>query len=210
MDESTLQSLLADRRFEDLAREDDPLWRGLALLELGRAADAAHAFEDAPDAAQSGPMLELAGAARWLAGERETAAQRWIAALDAAFDTPAGAARPPALLVYAGTRIPDPRYVHRGTRLLGKAWRPRVARQWPAPVAGYLLGKVDETDLLEEGYANPALESRRLASAHFWAGFLATDPGTARRHFEAAVDAGGLALLEPEYHLARAELERVT
>ncbi|HYY51844.1 MAG TPA: hypothetical protein VE755_03175, partial [Myxococcales bacterium] len=79
------RQLLEEGRFEELAHDDHPLWRGLALLELKRWADAGRTFEEAPDAAQSGTMLELAGAARWLAGDRETAAERWVAALDAAY-----------------------------------------------------------------------------------------------------------------------------
>ncbi len=68
--------LLQAGRFEELAHDEHPLWRGLALLELRRFGDAARVFEEAEDAQQSGTMLELAGAARWLVGEREAAAKR--------------------------------------------------------------------------------------------------------------------------------------
>ena len=77
------RQLLGEGRFEELANDDHPLWRGLALLELKRWREAARTFEEAPDASQSGTMLELAGAARWLSGERETAVELWLAALEA-------------------------------------------------------------------------------------------------------------------------------
>jgi hypothetical protein len=151
-------------------------------------------------------MLEFAGAARWLAGERETAVERWISALDAAYEGPASHLKPPALLVYAGTRLGDQRYVLRGTRLLTRSFKPKVQRIWPGPVAGFLLGKIDEQSFLEGGYSDPDLESRRLAAAHFWAAFK--DAENARRHYEAAIADEGSAVLEVEHHLAHGELDR--
>ena len=200
------RELLDQGRYEDLARDDHPLWRGLALLELRRWNEAARVFEEAPDAAQSGTLLELAGAAHWLAGEREQGVERWIAALDAGWEGPASRLKPPALLIYAGTRMGDDRYVIRGTRLLTKSWKPKIQRIWPGPVAGFLLGKIDEKALLEEGYEDPELEARRLASAHFWVALK--DPANARRHYEAAVSGEGASVLEVEHHLAHAELMR--
>ena len=206
MDMDDRRQLLVHGRYEELTQDDHPLWRGLSLLELRRWPEAARTFEDAPDAERSGTLLELAGAARWLAGDRELAAERWIAALDAVYDGPAGNLKPPALLIYAGTRMGDDRYVLRGTRLLSKAWKPKVQRIWPGPVAGFLLGKVDERSFLDDGYGDPDLEARRLASAHFWAALK--DPDHARRHYEAAVRDEGAGLLEVEHHLAHGELLR--
>jgi HPt (histidine-containing phosphotransfer) domain-containing protein len=199
------RELLEQGRFDELSQEDHPLWRGLALLELRRFADAARTFEEAPDAAQSGTLLELAGAARWLAGEREQAVDRWVAALDAAYEGPASRLKPPALLVYAGTRMNDERYVLRGTRLLTKSWKPKVQRIWPGPVAGFLLDKIDAKAFIEEGYSDPDLEARRLASAHFWAALK--DPEHAKEHYQAAVDGEGAGALEVEHHLAHGELK---
>jgi hypothetical protein len=197
------RQLLEEGRFEELAREDHPLWRGLALLELKRWPQAARTFEEAPDAAESGTLLELAGAARWLAGERETAVERWISAMDAGYEGPAARLKPPALLVYAGTRLGDDRYVLRGTRLLTKGWKPKVQRIWPGPVAGFLLGLIDEQSLIEDGYDDPDLEARRLASAHFWAALR--NPQKAMQHYEAAARPEGV--LEVEHHLANGELK---
>ncbi len=196
--------LVEQGRFEELARDDHPLWRGLALLELKRWQEAARTFEEAPGAAQSGAMLELAGAAHWLAGEKEIAVERWVDALEAEYDGPAGRLKPPALLVYAGTRLGDDRYVLRGTRLLAKGWKPKIQRIWPGPVAGFLLGHVDAESFLEDGYEDPVLEARRLASAHFWAAL--EDPQKAREHYQAAVASEGASVLEVEHHLAHGEL----
>lgn len=198
------RQLLEEGRYEELAQDDHPLWRGLALLELRRWPQAARVFEDAPDAAHSGTLLELAGAARWLSGEREEAVARWIAALDAGYDGPASRLKPPALLLYAGTRMGDERQVLRGSRLLAKGWKPKVQRIWPGPVAGFLLGHVEARILLEEGYSDPDLEARRLASAHFWVALK--EPQDARSHYQAAARAEGANVLEVEHHLAQGEL----
>jgi hypothetical protein len=198
------RQLLEEGRFEELAQDDHPLWRGLALLELKRWPQAARVFEEAPDAAQSGTMLELAGAAHWLAGERELAVERWASALDAGYEGPAGNLKPPALLIYAGTRLGDERFVLRGTRLLKKGWKSKVQRIWPGPVAGYLLGLVPEQSFLEDGYSAPDLEARRLTSAHFWVALR--NPQQAREHYEAAIAPEGASVLEVEHHLAHGEL----
>src|SRR5258708_27481177 len=76
----------------------------------------------------------------------------------------------------------DERFVLRGTRLLAKSWKPKVGRIWPGPVAGYLLGHVEEQRFLEDGYADPGLEARRLASAHFWVALK--DPRRAPEHYD--------------------------
>ena len=198
------RQLLEEGRYEELAHDDHPLWRGLALLELRRWPQAARTFEEAPDAAQSGTLLELAGAAHWLAGERDAAVERWVTALDAGYEGPASHLKPPALLIYAGTRMGDERYVLRGTRLLTRSWKPKVQRIWPGPVAGFLLDKIDAQTFLDEGYTDPELEARRLASAHFWAALK--DPPKAREHYQAAVASEGAAVLEVEHHLAHGEL----
>ena len=199
--------LLQAGRFEELAHDEHPLWRGLALLELGRFPEAARVFEEAEGAQESGTMLEFAGAARWLAGERAAAAERWIAALDAGHDGPTGAVKPPALLFYAGVRIPDDRYVLRGKRLLGKLWKPKLARVWPGPVAGFLLDEIEEPPFLEDGYEDSDLEARRLSAAHFWAGVRAGDPEAARAHFQESAAIEGASALEVEHHLAKGELK---
>ncbi|HWE24707.1 MAG TPA: hypothetical protein VG496_12290 [Myxococcales bacterium] len=198
--------LLQAGRFEELAHDDHPLWRGLALLELRRYSEAARVFEEAEGAQESATMLEFAGAARWLCGERAAAAERWIAALDAGQEGAAGGVKPPALLLYAGLRIPDDRYVLRGKRLLGKVWKPKIARVWPGPVAGYLLGHVEEERFLEDGYEDPDLEARRSASALFWAGVNASEKAAARKYFEASAAIEGASALEVEHHLAKGEL----
>jgi HPt (histidine-containing phosphotransfer) domain-containing protein len=198
------RQLLEEGRFEELAHDDHPLWRGLALLELKRWKEAAQTFESTGDFTQSGTLLELAGAARWLAGEREKGVEHWIAALDAGYEGPAGRLKAPSLLIYAGTRLNDERYLLRGTRLLTKGWKPKVARIWPGPVAGFLLGHIDARSFIEEGYSDPDLEARRAASAHFWAALK--DPENALQHYQAAASPDGAAVMEVEHHLARGEL----
>jgi hypothetical protein len=198
------RQLLEEGRFEELAQEDHPLWRGLALLELKRWPQAARTFEGAPDAAESGTLLELAGAARGRAGERETAVERWLSALDAGYEGPAGRLKPPALLLYAGTRLRDDRYILRGTRLLTKAWKPKVQRIWPGPVAGFLLGHIEEESFIEDGYGDPDLEARRRTSALFWAALR--NPQKAKQYYEAAARPEGVSVLEVEHHLAYGEL----
>jgi tetratricopeptide (TPR) repeat protein len=200
------RELLEAGRYEDLAHDEHPLWRGLALMELKRYSEAAKVFEEAPEAQGSGTMLELAGAARWLGGDREGAVERWVSALDAGYDSPSAPVRPPALLVYAGTRMNDQRYVMRGMRLLGKLWKPKVGKIWPGPVAGFLLDKLETERFIEDGYEDPRLEARRLTSAHFWAGLK--DPATAQEHFQAAVQLEGAGVLEVEHHLAHGELAK--
>ena len=71
-------------------------------------------------------------------------------------------------------------------------------------MAGFLLGHVEQAGFLEDGYEDPDLEARRLASAHFWAALK--DPQNARDHYEKAIASEGAAVLEVEHHLAHGEL----
>ena len=109
-------------------------------------------------------------------------------------------------MIYAGTRLGDDRFILRGTRLLTKGWKPKIQRIWPGPVAGFLLGHIEQQSFLEEGYQDPDLEARRFASAHFWAALK--DSANARKHYDAAVQPEGAAVLEVEHHLAHGELMR--
>jgi hypothetical protein len=204
-EEQDPRALLEAGRYEEVAADEHPLWRGLALLELKRFGEAARVFGDAEGVSESSSMLELAGAARWLAGEREPAVELWIAALEAGHETPADAVRAPALLLYAGQRLNDQRYVLRGRRLLGKLWKPKLSRRWPGPVAGYLLDELDDEQFLAEGFESPALEARRLTAAHFWAG-VKSEGASAQAHFREAVAQEGAGVLEVEHHLAHGEL----
>jgi len=199
------RALLEAGKFDEVVQDEHPLWRGLALLELGRHDEAAKVFEIAEGAKDSSSMLELAGAAHWLGGAREAAAERWISALDAGHDTPASAVRAPALLLYAGQRMKDERYILRGTRLLGKLYKPKISKVWPGPVAAFLLGKIDEEAFIEEGFEDPGLEARRLTSALFWAG-VKMEGEAALDRFRAAAGQEGPAVLEVEHHLARGEV----
>lgn len=205
MPEQDARAMLEAGKFEEVVNDEHPLWRGLALLELGRNAEAARVFEVAEGAKESSSMLELAGAAHWLAGAREQAAERWISALEAGQETPASAVRAPALLLYAGMRMNDERYVLRGNRLLGKLWKPKLSKLWPGPVAGFLLGELEEEPFIEQGFSDPGLEARRLTSALFWAG-VKTEGEAAMDRFRAAAAQEGPAVLEVEHHLAKGEI----
>ena len=207
MTDQDARALLEAGKFDEVADDEHPLWRGLALLELKRFAEAAPVFEAAEGAHESASMLELAAAARWLAGDREGAVEHWITALEAAHETPADAVRAPALLWFGGQRLNDDRYILRGTRLLKKLWKPKLSHRWPGPVAGYLLGDLDEERFIEEGFESPALEARRLTAAHFWAG-VSSRGEAAQAHFRAAIEQEGPGVLEVEHHLAHGELAK--
>jgi lipoprotein NlpI len=85
-----------------------------------------------------------------------------------------------------------------------------MAKLWPGPIVGYLLGLMDEdTFLIRQTFLNPTLEARRLCRAFFWVAVQRLsrgDVGNWTLFLKRSVERPQL--LETEYYLARHELAR--
>ncbi len=189
--------------------------RGICSLALGETEAALKDFQrsgKAQPGVEEGNFVML-GVANWLAGGYRKAVEVWELALSSRWVDAAGGVEAPALLFFASKRRPGIFPVERSLALLRERWAPRLAKIWPGPIAGFLLGEMDlDTFLVRQTFANSILEEKRLCQAHFWvATSLLGQVGSEQYadHLRASTKPTqhNVAIFKPEYWLARAELE---
>lgn len=185
--------------------------RGLCLLNMGRLQEALADFQTVIRLrSESDRGYIYAGVTLWWLGRSLEAVEVWRKAVGAKYTDEAGGVEAPALLFFAASRLADRKIEKDAISLLRKKWKPRLSQIWPGPIAGFLLGKMDEETFLEkQTFENATLETRRLCKAHFWTGLLHFRQGNVRKyqyHLQQSLVEGKL---EPEYYLATYELQRL-
>ncbi len=136
----------------------------------------------------------------------------WTAALGAKWVDAAGGVEAPAFLLFAERRMHNVDMEKKRLAFLRGRWGADLAKRWPGPIAGFLLGEMDlETFLSRQRFANPVLEAKRLCKAYFWAGVSALAAGDLREyarclHASASGPVETAVYFEPEFWLARAEV----
>jgi tetratricopeptide (TPR) repeat protein len=191
--------------------------RGTCFLGTRRLENALADFQVATELSSDNDLYPgFIGVTYWWLGKRTEAVQAWKEALTAEYTDAAGGVEIPALLFFAAHRLDSKALEKQSIALLRKRWKPRVARPWPAPIAGYLLERISTDDLLATNqFQHPVLECRRRCQAQFWVavrelvhgrqtGFrqqLMTMHSSVPMQYQSAV------ISELEYWLAHAELE---
>ncbi len=196
-----------------LIREDD--WskghnEGLLLLALGRVEQAAASFSQTSNEASSHYIM--LGTCAWLEGRLADALLLWKDAQEPVYQDAAGGVISRALCFYAAVRLGDEGEQKQALKGLKKIWKP-TKTLWPAPVAGFLLGRYPEDEFTwHEFSAPPELEERRQVQREFWKGverLKRDDLAGAKGYFEQSYRPLGTGILEVEHFLARHELERL-
>jgi tetratricopeptide (TPR) repeat protein len=184
--------------------------RGLCLLNLEKPDSALEDFQKLielrPDSA-SGYIG--AGIASWWLNQKTNAIQLWKKTVESNYTDAAGGITGPALLFFAASRLHDVNLEKDSLRLLKAKSRTKRASAWPGPVAEYILGNISETDLIEKANRRPALKSRMLTKSHFWIGvahYRRNDVQGYHYHLNQAYLGH---MVEPEYYLAKIELQGI-
>ncbi len=168
--------------------------------------------------------LALMGVVNWLAGRENTAIGIWLDLVLATevrkfqYLDAAGGVQPGCLLWFAAVSLGRPEYLTPARRLFeqllsrGKTGKCTNIQDWPGPIANFLLGLLDETQLREKANAIPAVAERHLSQAEFYVGVKALEGGDdaiARKHYRkaASLRAGQI---EDEYYLAVREGKKRT
>jgi hypothetical protein len=141
-------------------------WRHLYRIEQDDSTQIVHPKNHAM-------TYELAGAAKWCLGDRGTAVAQWRAGLKCAYSDGAGGAKPPLLLYFAAVVDEDlfPR-AEAEKLLVARADDPR-SRNWPGPIARYIVGRVDAEQLRNECFYNREAEmAMREMTADFYLGVV--------------------------------------
>lgn len=197
--------------------------RGIVFLEIGEFDKALADFQSAHDHDDdpSTTYLEMAGVANWLAGRECDAASIWhdlVLAIErgkVAYADGAGGVESACLLWFAAVRLEQDEPLETARRVLEGKVRAKHGRNWtidnwPGPIARFLLGLIDETELRERVVDVPIARERELCQAEFYIGvqaLRAKDGAKARRAFRKAAELHD-ANIENEYYLARRESKR--
>jgi tetratricopeptide (TPR) repeat protein len=210
--------------------------RAKALLLAGRADESLQHFREVIEATEAklrddGAFIDL-GTCHWYLGQPGQAVAAWRESLTAPYTDAAGGAVPPAILLYAATRLGESRLEAEAVRLLrgllkkhqrrvrrGQAKTARQAhedfvhpglRAWPGALVPFLLGTVGEEELDQAAANSPSdvLRSRQQCQADFVAGVRAMREGNQAvfRDRMARCAASPHGALEHEFCLARWEV----
>jgi len=211
---------LFKKEFERTNQAPDLTNLGTVYLDTNRIQEARDAFRRALEMDKQARTVELTftllGISEWFLGNFNEAIKLWEQSLDAQFADEAGGVEGPALMWYGALRTENPKLKARAEKLVGRFWKikdPTTLNFWPGPVAvaGYILDRVDTHTFLNVWQCeNRTLELRRLCRANFWTGVKCDVPQTAREFFEEAFTNSKVAILEPEYFLAKWEFQRLS
>jgi tetratricopeptide (TPR) repeat protein len=207
---------LTERIAKEPEREGYHTNRGLCLLNMGRLEEALADFQivvklRSESASESARAYIDVGVTLWWLGEPLEATAMWRNAIEAKYTDEAGGIEAPALLFFAASRLADQELEKEAEMLLRKKWKPQLAQLWPGPIAGFLLGKMDEeTFLVKQTFQNQGLEARRLCKAHFWTGLVYFRQGDVHRYLHHLQQSLVEGILEPEYYLAKCEMEALS
>jgi hypothetical protein len=151
----------------------------------------------------------------WMMGHQEEALARWDDVLARAeryefrYTDGSGGAHAGLLLWFGACYSHDAPVAERAIAFVRKRLKKRGRQLWPRPVAQFVIGELEEAELLRLARAEEPLAARRLCQAEFYAAVQARVRGDRAREasgFVAAVEAGEPVPLEIEFYLAQHEL----
>lgn len=176
----------------------------------------------------SQPFLDHLGAALWLLGKKDEAAQTWLSAVDGilarkiAYTDISGGVGPVMRLWFAGTALAKPQLMERSLALAGRLSKNSRIRSWPGPMAHFVLGKSKfvsvvesrfgcvEIDDLLEGAKNDRLYRRELCQAFFYWSVAERQDGNNEFAYRLLKSSADLDTpIEAEWFLARGLLDQM-
>jgi tetratricopeptide (TPR) repeat protein len=197
--------------------------RALARLSLGDHAGALADYRAAEEmqvregGERGDAYSKRIGLVYWLMGLEEEALRVWEDVVDAlssggiAFTDAAGGVQS-GLLVWFSSAVRKDQAAHRkAITFLSKLSKKSSSKNWPGPIANYVLGSIDYTTLMQAAQQQSTLALRRGCQAVFYAAVDASAHGDLVRMVQLqkmAIEYGEEAALEIEYFLAGHEFKR--
>lgn len=158
---------------------------GTDYLRLGRLDAAAEIFDDLlwqKSPADHDGLYVYCGLVRWLWGHSVNAVDYWMRGLKCSYTDDAGGVELPLLLYYASTCDPMLYDPSDATNLLKQKLKSRRAKNWPGPIARYVLKRIDEARLRKLARFDPLqVEREQIAQAEFYVAIVARGLGDRRR-----------------------------
>ena len=151
----------------------------------------------------------VAGISSWLVGDKREAIQIWKDGLNAPYTDAAGGVEVPLLLYFASVILSNESLEKEATNLLKKKYKSRKSTNFPGAIAGYVLGRINEEEMLDICSEMLALKNRAMCKAYFYIAAKNLKCGNKIQYFENLQKCvKHKNYLEEEYFLAVEELER--
>jgi len=196
---------------------------GAARLLIGDYKGALSDFQTARFSQQQSPVKVAnpkVGVALWLDGKRELACQDWSDEIkrrqagNITHSDGAGGVEIPALLLWASAHPGLSGWTEEAVKELKSRWRTKQCQRsiWPGSIAAFLLGHIIQEDFVKAASSEyVATTARHLCQCYFYLGathLARTETNIYRSYLELSL-AFPVAdiMLQPEYHLAHAELD---
>lgn len=189
--------------------------RGSIYVETGEYARALEDFElllsvKDPSLRTDGEAM-YKGICYWYLNQPAQSVESWRRGLDAPYTDAAGGVRMPGMLLYAALRLEDSALQKEMIALLRKHARRKLGG-WPGPIVPFLLGKIDQAELLDQTQhaRHATLVGRWQCQAHFYIAVRARhndDDDLFKLHMTRCAESP-YGRLEHESYLARWEVQR--
>ena len=151
----------------------------------------------------------LAGIAKCLLGNYLDSVDIWQAGLSTQYTDAAGGVAIPSLLYFAAVKLNDINLEKKAIGLLRKKYKSKRVANFPGAIAGYLLGKINEDELLNTYASMKELKTRVLCKSYFYIAVRNLKDGNMLLYFENLKQCIlNQNFLEKEYFLAVGELDK--
>lgn len=203
----------ADEEYAETKSEPSLRNKAIALLNLKK-------YQDVLDIAteliritngRSDSDYMLAGIANWLLDNYTEAVEIWKKGLNTKYTDAAGGIQVPALLYYAAVKENNKKLEKEAIDLLKKRCKSKVSLNYPGSIAGYILGRISEDELLNSYASFETLKTRILCKSYFYIAVNNLKNGDKKMFYEnlkKCID--NESYIEKEHFIAIGEIDRKT
>jgi len=150
-----------------------------------------------------------AGIAYWLLDRPNDAIEMWRSGLNAKYTDAAGGVEIPALMYYASVVNNDKALEKEAVKILKRKLKLKASVNFPGSIAGYLLGNIDEEELLLSYGPFSNLKDRVQSKSYFYIAVKSLKNGDKNKFYENLEKCVSFeSYLEMEYFLAVGELDK--
>lgn len=151
-----------------------------------------------------------AGSVYWILEKHLEAIKMWREGLNKPYTDAAGGVQIPCLLYYAAVSLKNEDLEKEAINLLKKKFKTKKTKiNFPGSIAGYIIGKIDEENLMNSLSDQTILRERQLCKVTFYIAINCLKAGHIERFYKLLEECRfSNAYLEDEYYLAISELDK--
>ncbi|WP_035301892.1 hypothetical protein [Clostridium sp. DL-VIII] len=203
----------ADEEYAETKSESSLRYKAGALLHLKKYQDVLDNATELIKISNGRTDTEYiwAGIANWFLGNYADAVEILKKGLKTKYTDAAGGVEIPALLYYIAVRSNDKKLEKEAIALLKKRCKSKVSLNYPGFIAGYILDRIDDNELLNSYASFKELKRRILCKAYFYIAVRNLKNGDEEMFYENLKKCiENESYLEYEYFIAIGELDKQT